>query len=77
MKTIDIKLHFGAFAEPFEKQLNEQGFTLGDMAGKYEKTNHAITQLMFSNILTDSQVYKCQEKLSKQIFKQAKQLEEK
>lgn len=76
MKTT-VKLHFGASAEPFEKQLNVQGFTLGDKANKYEKVNHAIMQLMFLDILTDSQFYKCQEKLSKQICKQATQLEDK
>lgn len=76
MKTT-VKLHFGAFAESFEKQLNAQGFTLKGNSVKFEKANDAITQLMFSNILTDSQVCKCQEKLSKQICKQATQLEDK
>ena len=65
---MNIGISFGCLYPSIEEQLDKQGFTIKN-AEKHEKCRNAIHQLVFSNILTDSQSKQCFQKLMKQITK--------
>lgn len=71
-----IGFHFGILAEPIEKQANEQGFTLGDMAEDYTTIIDGIILAWYQNILTDSEFDKAKHRLMKKIIKDLKLLKE-
>jgi hypothetical protein len=69
---MEIKLAFGAMSDPIEKQLNEQGLTLGMAAPKFERAADCIVYLRIHGYLTDSASDKARKKLMKEIIKAAK-----
>lgn len=64
-----IKLHFGALAVSIEKQLNEQGYTLGDKAKQYNEIVDSLTRVFFFGLITPSELEKIRNKLFKKIIK--------
>lgn len=73
MEKKEIGLHFGLLADPIEKQLNEQGFTLGKDK-EYEDYADSILDLWMDNILTEKEKNKCLDRLFKRITKHVKPL---
>lgn len=72
--TTTIGIHFGPLADPIEKQLNEQGFTLnGDE--EYQQSVDAINLLWLDNIITSTEKNKMCDRLFKRICKSAKPLQ--
>jgi hypothetical protein len=67
----EVKINYGALADPIEQQLNEQGLTLGDKQGFIEKLSHSLTMCKF-HLLTDSQHESCLKKLHKAVMKNIK-----
>lgn len=63
---------YGALCKPLEEQANEQGYTLGNKAERFENIREAIHTLTFGDILTDSQIDKSFQKLNKQVIKNLK-----
>lgn len=76
-EAVQVRVSYGVLADDIETQLNEQGFTLGDNAERYEENKKRIHYLVFADILTDSVARKAFEKLHKQVIKKIKQQEEK
>jgi hypothetical protein len=73
---MQVGFHYGALSEPLEKQANEQGYTIGKKAEAFERCKDAIITLMFSDILTDSQIDKAYQKLNKKVTKALKPYKE-
>lgn len=74
-KEKEIKLHYGALAEPLEEQLNKQGFTLGHNSKFIERLQDALYMCHF-HLLTDSQYESCLKKLNKKVVSTAVPIEE-
>ena len=64
-----VKFGYGALEDSLEKQANDQGYTLGEQAEKFEKFKTEILDLWINGILTDNQSDKLIEKLHKQVIK--------
>ena len=63
-------IHFGCMAPKISKQLKDQNLNYSDEKAKeFEASRQAIIQLMFDDILNDSQV----EKANKKLFTKIKQ----
>jgi hypothetical protein len=69
----EVKIQYGSLAEPIEKQLNDQGFTLGDKLDFIEKLQKSLTMCMF-HLLTDTQYNGCLKKLHKKVMDNIKPL---
>jgi len=65
-----LTLHFGSLAVPLEKQLNAQGFTLGEKAKSYDKINSYLIHIYFFGLITPSELEKFRKKLMKKIVKE-------
>ena len=76
-KKQSVGFGYGAMCESLEKQANEQGYTLGKNAEKYEECKESIITLMLADVLTDSQVDKAIQKLNKFVVKSLKPLKSK
>ncbi|HCL4447095.1 TPA: hypothetical protein N2D16_002700 [Clostridium botulinum] len=63
-----VEFSYGVFGEPLEKQANDQGFTLGTDAEKFEKIRKAINMCGF-HVATESQVDSMIKKLYKKVLK--------
>lgn len=70
-----IGFHHGALADSYEKQANEQGFTLGDKAETFDKIAHSYNMLRIHGYLTDSQADSVCQKIQKNLVKNIKSLE--
>jgi len=69
MEKKELCIHFGALAEPIEKQLKDQGFkTTPENIKKFNDLNHARLMLLFNFCITDSQ----NDKIIKKIFNEFK-----
>ena len=64
----------GALSDPYEKQANTQGFTLGDKAELMDKLGFGLVINHIHGTLTDSAYDKALQKLQKQIVKNLKPL---
>lgn len=65
MNKREIGIHFGALAEPIEKQLEDQGLiTETKNINKFNDLNHARLMLLFGDCITDSE----NEKIIKKIL---------
>jgi hypothetical protein len=65
--TVEIKLHYGALADPLEEQLNKQGATLGKKREFIEKLQHGLIMCQF-HLLTDAQYKSCLNKFHKKVM---------
>lgn len=73
----EVGFYHGALADSYEKQANQQGYTLGDKAELFEKLGDAYTMLLIHGLLTDSQADRILAKLSKKLGASLKLLESK
>jgi flavodoxin len=65
MDKKEFGIHFGALAEPIEKQLENQGLiTKAENIKKFNDLNHARLMLLFGSCITDSE----NDKICKKIF---------
>lgn len=75
MRTPDqmnsITIHFGSMAKPFEEQLNEQGYTLGDQVERLDEVYRSILRVYFSDLLTPTDFDKVLKKFNKKIVEAA------
>lgn len=69
-----IGFHHGALADSYEKQANEQGFTLGDKAELFDKIAFSYNLLRIYSYLTDSQADSVRQKIQKNLVKSVKPL---
>lgn len=74
---MEVGFRHGALCDSYEKQANEQGFTLGDKAELFDKVAYSYNFLMIHGYLTDSQADMVCKKIQKQLVKNLKTLEDK
>lgn len=74
-REVKVQLSFGALAPTLEEQLTPQGLTLGNMAVRHEKECKALTQLMFGDVITDSEHDRILQRLFKRVMKSIKEIE--
>lgn len=64
MDKKQLGIHFGALADPIEKQLEAQGFIASKkIIEEYNRLNHARLQLLFGGCITDSENEKIMKKI--------------
>lgn len=71
-----IEFNHGALSDSYEKQANEQGFTLGEDKERLEKLGSSVVYCWIHGVLTDSQYDMALKKLQKQLVKAIKPLPE-
>ena len=71
-----IGFHHGALVDSYEKQANEQGFTLGEERERLEKLGFSLVYSWIQGCLTDAQYDMALRKLQKQLAKAVRQLPE-
>lgn len=71
---MEIGFRHGALCDSYEKQANEQGFTLGDKAELFNKIRFSYNMLWIHGYLTDSQADMVCKKIQKQLVKNLKPL---
>lgn len=64
-----IEFNHGALSDSYEKQANEQGFTLGEDKERLEKLGFSVVYCWIHGVLTDSQYDMALKKLQKQLIK--------
>ena len=72
--TRKIGFHHGALEDNYEKQANEQGYTLGDKAELFNKIAFSYNMLRIHGYLTDSQADSICQKIQKNLVKSVKPL---
>lgn len=72
---MEIGFHHGALCDGYEKQANEQGFTLGDKAELFDKIGYAYNLLWIQGYLTNSQADMVCKKIQKSLVKSVKRIE--
>jgi hypothetical protein len=66
----ELGIGFGPLCDPIPKQLKQQGFKYNhDTAKEFEQHRQSVIDLMFGNVLSDSQVDMAYKKLFAQIRK--------
>lgn len=70
----EVGFHHGALADSYEKQANEQGFTLGDKAEMFDKIAFSYNMLRIHGYLTDKQSEQICQKIQKNLVKNIKKL---
>lgn len=71
----EVGFHHGAFADSYEKQANEQGYTLGARAELFDKIGYAYNLLRIHGYLTDSQADSVCQKIQKKLVANLKRLD--
>lgn len=71
---MEVIFAHGCLCDSYEKQANEQGFTLGDKAEMLEELKHSYNMLRLHNCITNSQADIIIQKIQKQIIKHLKKL---
>lgn len=71
---MEVGFYHGVLTDSYEKQANDQGFTLGDKAELLEKLRHSYNMLRIHDCITDSQAEKILQKLHKKVVKNLKKL---
>ena len=74
---MEVGFRHGALCDSYEKQANEQGFTLGGQAELFYKVAFSYNLLRIHGYLTDSQADMVCKKIQKQLMKNLKPLENK
>ena len=72
---MEVGFHHGALCDSYEKQANEQGFTLVDKAELFDKISFSYNMLRIHGYLTDKQADIVCKKIQKQLIKNLKPLE--
>lgn len=70
-----IEFRHGFLSPSYEEQANEQGYTLGDQAEKYQKLGKYVLELRIFGIITDGETDKALQRLQKKFVKELKPLE--
>lgn len=70
-----IGFRHGFLSPSYEEQANEQGYTLGDQAEKYQKLGKYVLELSIFGIITDGETDKALQRLQKKFVKELKPLE--
>ena len=73
----EIGFYHGALADSYEKQANEQGYTLGDKADTFDKIGFSYNMLRIHGYLTDSQADSVCKKIQKKLVASIKPLKTK
>lgn len=71
----EVGFHHGVFADSYEKQANEQGYTLGDRAELFDKIGYSFNLLRIHGYLTDSQADGVCQKIQKKLVANLKRLD--
>lgn len=71
----EVGFRHGAFADSYEKQANEQGYTLGEKAEFFDKVAFSYNLLRIHGFLTDSQEVQVCKKIQKRLVLYLKPLE--
>lgn len=74
-QTITVGFYHGALSDPYEKQANAQGFTLGDKAKLLQDLGHHTVMIWIHGLLTDSQYDAALKKLQKQLVEALKPID--
>ena len=74
MKVVEFR--HGFLSPSYEEQANEQGYTLGDQAEKFQKLGKYVLELHIFGVITDGETDKALQRLQKQFVKKLKPLEE-
>lgn len=72
---MEVGFRHGALCDSYEKQANEQGFTLGDKAELFDKIAYSYNMLWIHGYLTDGQADMVCKKIQKNLIKNLKLLE--
>lgn len=70
-----VGFHHGALSDSYEKQAQEQGFTLGDKAELFDKIGYSYNMLRIHGYITESQADNICKKIQKNLVKNIKRLE--
>ena len=70
----EVGFYHGALADRYEKQANEQGYTLGDRAELFDKIGYSYNLLRMHGYLTDSQADSVCQKIQKKLVANLKPL---
>lgn len=73
----EIGFYHSAFADSYEKQANEQGYTLGEKAEEFDKIAFAYNMLRIHGYFTDKQEESICRKIQKQLVASLKPLSRK
>lgn len=63
-----VEFHYGVFADTFEKQANEQGFTFGDNAEWIDEVGQGLIGLWVHGCLTDKEYDKVRQRFQNKIL---------
>lgn len=75
-KTESVGFYHGALSDSYEKQANEQGFTLGDKAEFAQKVGFGLVAAYVHGCITDSEYDRILDRFQKKILvKNLKKLE--
>ena len=72
MSKKTIEFHHGALCDDYEKQANEQGYTLGNKAEIYQELGFGLVLNHIHGTLTDSAYNKALRRLQKKIVSSVK-----
>ncbi len=67
-----VGFHHGAFADSYEKQANEQGYTLGDQAETFDKIAFSYNMLRIHGFFSEKQEESICAKIQTQLVKNLK-----
>lgn len=72
---MEVGFYHGALSDSYEKQANNQGFTLGDKAELFDKIAFSYNMLYIHGYLTESQAAQICNKIQKNLVKNLKRME--
>lgn len=72
---MEVGFYHGVLNDNYEKQANNQGFTLGDKAELFEHVRRSYNMLRLHGYLTDSQADLVCQKIQKSLVKNLKKLD--
>lgn len=73
MKVVEFR--HGFLSPSYEEQANEQGYTLGKEAERFQKLGEYVLKLRIFGIITDGETDKALQRLQKKFVKELKPLE--
>ena len=72
-----VGFYHSAFADSYEKQANDQGYTLGDKAEEFDKVAFSYNMLRICGFLTEKQEESICQKIQKRLVANLKPLSSK